>query len=187
MSNTSFHIIRLGCASIQADGIKIASLLQKNGLCPSSGIEDAGIIIILTCGFSYKQYNDSIDTIKAISESNKESAKIWIGGCVPAINKNFIQELPFSVDLIFSPRNFETVLDEYIKSQSLLFQTNNTIIYYNHDEVYPVRIINGCTENCAYCVIKKAGGKVLSQPISKLEQEIRNISNEIKCISVTSI
>ncbi|GHT08448.1 hypothetical protein FACS189432_08230 [Bacteroidia bacterium] len=184
MSYTYFHIIRLGCASIQADGIKIASLLQKKGLFLSSGIEDADIIIVLTCGFSYKQYNESIDTIKKINYRKKESANIWIGGCVPAINKNFIQELPFDVDLIFSPRNFETVLDEYIKSQPLLFQTNNTVIDYNHDEVYPVRIINGCTENCVYCVIKKACGKALSQPISNLEQEIRNIGNEIKCVSL---
>jgi tRNA-2-methylthio-N6-dimethylallyladenosine synthase len=184
MNNKYFHIIRLGCASIQADGIKIASYLQKNGLLPSSEIEDADIIIILTCGFSYKQYNESIDTIRKINDNKKESAKIWIGGCIPAINKNFIQELPFDADLIFSPRNFEEVLNEYIKNQPFVFQTNNTIIDYNHDEVYPIRIINGCTENCTYCVIKRAGGKALSQPIPKLEKEIRNISNEIKCISL---
>jgi tRNA-2-methylthio-N6-dimethylallyladenosine synthase len=184
LSNKYFHIIQLGCASIQADGIKIASCLQKNGLLLSSGIEDADIIIILTCGFSYKQYNESINTIKQINHDKKESAKIWIGGCIPAINKNFIQELPFDVDLIFFPRNFEAVLNEYIKNQSSLFQLNNTVVNYNQGEVYPVRIMNGCTENCTYCVIKRAGGKALSQPIFKLEKEIRNIGNEIKCISL---
>lgn len=184
MSNKYFHIIRLGCASIQADGIKIVSCLQKNGLYLSSVIEDADIIIVLTCGFSYKQYNESIDTIKRINDNKKESAKIWIGGCIPAINKNFIQELPFDADLIFSPRNFEEVLNEYIKNQPSLFQPSNTIVDYNQGEIYPVRIMNGCTENCTYCVIKRAGGKALSQPLSKLEKEIRNISNEVKCISL---
>jgi len=174
----------LGCASIQADGIKISSCLQKNGLSQSSEIDEADIIIILTCGYSYKQYNESIDTITEINRSKKESAKIWIGGCVPAINKNFIQKFPFEVDLIFAPRNFEEKLNEYIKNQPLLFQTSSIVTEYNQGEVYPVRIINGCTENCSYCVIKRAGGKALSQPISKLEKEIRNIGNEVKCISL---
>ena len=184
MSDRKFYIIRLGCASIQADGIKIASCLQQNGLFLSSEIEEADIIIVLTCGFSFKQYNDSIAKIKEINGSKKESAKIWVGGCIPAINKNFIQELPFEVDLIFAPRNFEKIINEYIQSQPVLFPTNDTIINGNSDEVYPLRIINGCTENCAYCVIKRAGGKALSQPIPKLEKEIRSISDKIRCISL---
>ena len=184
MSNKNFHIIRLGCASIQADEIKIAACLQKNGLSLSAGIADADFIIILTCGFSFKQYNDSIAKIKEINGDKKESVKIWIGGCVPAINKNFIQELPFEIDLIFAPRNFEKIINEYIEIQPALFQTNNTAIDHNLGEVYPMRIINGCTENCAYCVIKRAGGQALSQPIAKLEKEIRNIGSEIKCISL---
>jgi len=184
MISKKFYIIRLGCASIQADEIKIAYCLQRNGLFSSSEIGDADFVIVLTCGFSFKQYNDSIAKIKEINDNKKESAKIWIGGCIPAINKNFIQELPFEVDLFFTPRNFEKIIDEYIENQQDLFQTNNAEIDYNLGEIYPLRIINGCTENCAYCVIKRAGGQALSQPISKLEKEIQNIGNEIKCISL---
>lgn len=184
MSSKKFYIIRLGCASLQADEIKIASCLQKNALSLSSGIEDADIIIVLTCGFSYKPYNESIDKVKEINNNKKKSAKIWVGGCIPAINKNFTQELSFEIDLIFAPRNFEKVLNEYINKHPFLFQTSDTIAEYNQSEIYPIRIINGCTENCAYCVIKRAGGKALSQPISKLEQEIRNIGDRIKCISL---
>lgn len=184
MSSTNFHIIRLGCASIQADGIRIASYLQQNGFSVSSNIEDADIIIILTCGFSYKQYNESIETIKVINDTKKESAEIWIGGCVPAINKNFIKELSFDVALIFSPRNFEEILARHI--QTLLPVQNVWCAAVNeyHSDVYPIRIMNGCTENCAYCVIKRAGGRALSRPISKLEQEIRNIRGNIRCISL---
>jgi len=99
-----------------------------NGLSLSSEIADADFIIILTCGFSFKQYNDSIAKIKEINDNKKESAKIWIGGCAPAINKNFVQELPFEIDLIFAPRNFEKIINEYIENQPDLFHENNNTV-----------------------------------------------------------
>lgn len=176
-----FHVIQLGCASNEADSFGILSCLLSHGCTITDSIEDCDVIIVMTCGFSSKQYNDSINCIKNVNKTKQSDAEIWIGGCVPAINKNLIKELPFEVSLLFAPRNFEQKLEEYLNSNldfSKLILNDETI-----DSV-PIRIINGCTENCTYCVIKRAGGKSKSKPKEQIVNLISTLSNNVKSIKL---
>ena len=113
LEKKKFHIIQLGCASNQADGIKIANFLNNDGSELTLKIEDANVIIIMSCGFSKKQYQETVKVISLINKEKKKGAEIWVGGCVPAINKNFHSEFPFKIDKYFTPRNFDSLIDNY--------------------------------------------------------------------------
>lgn len=176
-----FHIIQLGCQSNEADSFGIKSCLLSHGCSITDSIEDSDVIIVMTCGFTSKQYNDSIECIKKVNSTKRPDAEIWIGGCVPAINKNLTKELPFEIGLFFAPRNFEQRIEEYIGSIldfSKFTLSDETI------ESVPIRIVNGCTENCTYCVIKRAGGKSRSKPMNQIINLILALGSNVKSIKL---
>ena len=176
-----FHVIQLGCASNEADSFGIVSCLLDHGFTKVGSVEDSDVIIVMTCGFSSKQYHDSIDCIKNVNETKRPDAEIWVGGCMPAINKNLAKELPFEVALFFAPRTFEQKLEAYLESKldfSRIILKDETI------ESVPVRIVNGCTEHCSYCVIKRAGGKSKSKPIAEILERILSMGNQVRSIKL---
>lgn len=184
MLNTKFHIIQLGCASNQADSFRIRQSLLDKKACITSNINDAEVIIILTCGFSRKQYSETIQVISDVNQNRKDSkTEIWIGGCVPAINKNFVKEFEFPIDKVFTPRNFESLLGFNKQSDTFLIKDSSDSPFLKLSS-YPIRIVNGCTENCSYCVIKKAGGETKSKSIKQIIQEVILLDTKIDSISL---
>lgn len=176
-----FHVIQLGCQSNEADSFGITSCLLSHGCLVTDSIEDSDVIIVMTCGFASKRYNNSIDCIKNVHKNMQSDAEIWIGGCIPAINKNLAKELPFDVALFFAPRDFEQKLETYMNFRldfSKVVLNDKTI------ESFPVRIINGCSENCSYCVIKRAGGKSRSKPMNQIISLISTLDSNVKTIKL---
>ena len=108
-----YQVIQLGCASNEADSFGIKSCLLGHGFTISDTVEDSDVIIVMTCGFSSKQYHDSLECIQNVNRTKRADAEIWIGGCIPAINKNLAKELPFEVSLFFaralSNRNWKSI------------------------------------------------------------------------------
>lgn len=174
------HIIQLGCASNQADGIKIATNLGSNSELTLK-IEEANVIIIMSCGFSKKQYQETINVISEVNKIKNVGAEIWVGGCVPAINKNFQLELPFKIDKYFTPRDFDFLINK--SSGNIQFNENEieSLLKIKLNS-YPIRIANGCSENCSYCVIKRAGGKTKSKTISEIILEIQLINKNVNSV-----
>ena len=176
-----FHIIQLGCQSNEADAFGIISCLLAHGCSITDSIEDSDVIIVMTCGFASKRYNNSIDCIKKVNRIKRSDAEIWIGGCIPAINANLAKELPFEVGLVFAPRDFEQKIEEYLDCHldfSKINSNDETI------ESVPVRIINGCSENCTYCVIKCAGGTSRSKPMGQIINLILALNRNVKTIKL---
>lgn len=176
-----FHVIQLGCQSNEADSFGIKSCLLHHGCSITDSIVDSDVIIVMTCGFSSKQYNESVECIKNVNRIKRSDAEIWIGGCVPAINRNLTKELPFEVGLLFAPRNFEQKIEEYL---DLNLDFSKIIINDETIESVPIRIVNGCTENCAYCVIKRAGGKSRSKPMDQIIKLISGLGSNVKSIKL---
>ncbi len=183
MKEQKYHIIQLGCASNQADGNHIEHYLNNSGSIITNNLIDADIIIIMTCGFSKKQYEETIDVVTKVNNQKQNNAEIWIGGCVPAINKSFYNELPFNINKFFTPRNFEGVFNANKQTQKLK-HINNSQISHNKLNAYPIRIVNGCTENCSYCVIKSAGGETKSKTIAQIIDKIKTLDKKITSISL---
>lgn len=176
-----FHVIQLGCQSNEADSFGIISSLLAHGCSITDLIEDSDVIIVMTCGFASKRYNNSIECIMRVNRLKRPDAEIWIGGCIPAINKNLAKDLPFEIGLVFAPRDFEQKIEEYLNSNlgfSKITPNNETT------ESVPIRIINGCSENCTYCVIKRAGGNSKSKPMDQIINLISALGSNVKLIKL---
>jgi len=176
-----FHIIQRGCVSNESDGLGIKSCLLNYGCIIADKVENSDVVIVMTCGFSKKQFNESIECVLDIANRKRKDARIWVGGCVPAINSNILKNQPVDIDMYFTPRTFKKVLENFLKSQ-LDFMPTCQLDHKSNK--YPIRIINGCTENCTYCVIKRAGGNALSKPIEVILEEIKHLSDNVNEIEL---
>ncbi len=181
--NKKYHILQLGCASNQADGIRIANHLIDTNNYVVEDPKEADVIIVMSCGFSKKQYSDTLNEIAEINKLKHKKSEIWIGGCIPAINKKFTSELSFKVDNFFTPRNFEEHFS-ILKDKKPLDKKKIQDLLKIKLNSFPIRISNGCNENCSYCVIKRAGGKTKSKTITEIISEVDNLDYKINAISL---
>jgi MiaB/RimO family radical SAM methylthiotransferase len=84
---------------------------------------EADVILLSTCGFTQAAEDFALKTIKRIEKEMKPGTDIYIGGCLPKINKEVLVGYQ-----TFDPRNYE-VLDKYFEMEKKFsqFKRPNTI------------------------------------------------------------
>ena len=60
MNSKAFHLISLGCAKNTVDSESMAALLQESGYFPVEKPNQAGILIVNTCGFIQAARQESL-------------------------------------------------------------------------------------------------------------------------------
>ena len=73
--------VSLGCPKALVDSEKILTRLRAEGYETAETYEDAGLVIINTCGFITAAQEESIETI---SEALSENGKVIVTGCLGA-------------------------------------------------------------------------------------------------------
>jgi len=136
--------------------------------------QDADVVIVITCGFSFLQQNESIAKMKHLKEQMKEGAELWVGGCLPRINPSFVGQIGASH--LFDPRHLEAI-DELVNHNGTIetFIPNRAYseITGLPETIFPIRISTGCLDRCRFCQIWRATGNLCSLPIEKLVLEVR--------------
>jgi len=193
----SVYIYSNGCSSNMLDGERMCQYFELNGYELTPDPHSADLIIVNTCAFEADSERDSID--KIIELKNEKSARLVVCGCLPAINKQKLDEV-FGGDY-FIPKNAETWsrLDQIIhaevpistvKDPSILshrwkdwklvglykaFKENDNCKEINgYDEnAYHIRIATGCTGSCTFCAIRYARGYIKSKTIEDIVSDFR--------------
>lgn len=163
----SFYIISLGCSKNLVDSERINGEMLSAGYRPADSAEEAGIIIINTCGFIRPAKEESIEVIlDAVSlkeehgdtvnllEEEKFGRKVVVTGC---LSKRYFNDLSSDmpeVDFFYGiPDN------DFIPklSESFHVRINNPRherrrLYTGPSSSY-IKISDGCSNNCSYCAI----------------------------------
>ncbi len=165
--NISFYIISLGCSKNLVDSERINGEMISAGYRPADSAEEAGIIIINTCGFIKPAKEESIEVILdalSLKEENGEnlhlvegdrfSKKIAVTGC---LSKRYFEDLGKDIpeiDFLYGipDKDFVPKL-----SESFNISINNPIherrrLYSPPSSSY-IKISDGCSNNCSYCAI----------------------------------
>jgi tRNA A37 methylthiotransferase MiaB len=83
MGYQQFTIKCFGCPRRDVDAERIANYLVANGLKRTSSDEEADYLVVITCGLTQKQANDSIN---CIVDFQKCKGRIFVYGCLPAMD-----------------------------------------------------------------------------------------------------
>jgi len=183
------HLASLGCARNLVDSETMLGHLIKKGWDITQEPAEADAIIVNTCSFISDAINESIDTILELAKFKKTGncKKLLVAGCLPERFREKLAELLPEVDFFLGTGAYDQVahvLENHpsgCKQICLLpnpekaafpetaiprIRTSDTIAY--------VKIAEGCSKHCTYCIIPRLRGKKYrSKPAEDILHEAR--------------
>ncbi len=186
----SIFLVSLGCSKNLVDSEHMLGLIKSKGFDLASSIEDAGIAVINTCGFIQPAVEEAIDTILEVAELKKQGKlkKIVVVGCfVQRYGYKLLKEMP-EVDGWLGTGEIYRIADiienEDSGSEDRFFIGRPT---YLADHSVPrvrttpfytayLRIAEGCTHRCSYCMIPRLRGPLRSRQMESLITEAEEMA-----------
>lgn len=189
MSN-SVGFISLGCAKNQVDCEQMMFRLQEAGYRVQPSVEGADLVVINTCGFIDSAKSEAIDHIIAMGQLKQEGriGKILVTGCLAQrYQEQILQELP-EVDGILGTGSYYDITSaanavlggqavNEMGSIDAPLQECGRILTTPRHYAY-LKIAEGCSNRCAYCVIPKLRGKYRSRAMDDVLYEARMLADD---------
>lgn len=171
------YLESLGCARNQVDSEIMTGRLKKAGCTFTQDPEEAETIVVNTCSFIEEAAQESIDVILELAEYKKEGRckRLVVTGCLPErFREQILSSLP-EVDVLLGTGAFEQIAKAVREPQY-----TNLCVLPDPDltELQPLdaprdltaphlaylKIAEGCSKSCTYCIIPKLRGKQKSRP-----------------------
>ncbi len=185
-SSKSIRVFSLGCPKNLVDSEVMLGSLHQAGWRLSLG-EEADVVLVNTCGFIRDAKEESIEAILSAAR-DKEAGKykyLVVAGCLPQrYKKELPQELP-EVDLFLGTNEVgeaaglleklvrgELKKREVIGRPRFLYDHETPRILSSGPASAYIKIAEGCSNRCAYCVIPKIRGRLRSRTIPSVFAEV---------------
>jgi ribosomal protein S12 methylthiotransferase len=175
---TKVNIVTLGCSKNQVDSEVLLTQLRGNNIDATheSASDDAGIVVINTCGFIDNAKQESIDTILRYVDAKEEGFvdKVYVTGCLSERYKDSLKlEIP-EVDAWFGTRDLSRLLKQ-LKANYKQELVGERILT-NPGHFAYLKISEGCDRPCSFCAIPLMRGKHISRPMEELVLEATNLA-----------
>lgn len=184
--NVSF--ISLGCDKNRVNTEQMMACCLQAGMTVQEDVNGSDVVVINTCGFIDSAKTEAIETILSAAELKAagEVKKIIVTGCLSQRYKDeMLTELP-EVDGILGTADYGTIVETVEKVME------NETVYTFSDINGPVeelprvlstpqhyaylRIAEGCSNRCAYCVIPSLRGNYRSRRMEDILTEARALA-----------
>lgn len=168
--------ISLGCPKALVDSERILTQLRFDGYEVSPNYEDAGVVIVNTCGFIDSAKAESLE---AISEAVQENGRVLVTGCMgKGEDAQRIQDLHPNILGISGPAAYEEVVGAVHEVIPMTRQPDplNDLIPAQGIKLTPrhyayLKISEGCNHRCKFCIIPSMRGDLVSRPIGDIMRE----------------
>ncbi|HNZ82096.1 MAG TPA: 30S ribosomal protein S12 methylthiotransferase RimO [Sedimentibacter sp.] len=180
----------LGCSKNLVDSENMLGILTEKGYKTTDYADKADYIIINTCSFINDAQEESVNAILSaadIKNTLNKKTKIIVTGCLSErFGAELGKEIP-EVDIIVGTGGFEKIdqyIQEFEKNKKLVMDTGSEL---DIDKDLPrniltepwyayLKIAEGCSNNCTYCVIPKLRGPFKSRIIENIVEEAKVLS-----------
>ena len=166
----------LGCARNQVDSEIMIGRLKKAGWKVTDDPDEAETIVVNTCSFIEDAAQESIDVILELAEYKKTGSckRLVVAGCLPErYREEILQSMP-EVDVFLGTGAFDQIVnaarDPQFTNQCLLPDPDLIMlpdVDSPRDLMSPhlayIKIAEGCSKACTYCIIPKLRGKQKSR------------------------
>ncbi len=171
---TTFFIRSLGCKVSQYDGERIAEKLKEYDLEENEDYPD--LFILNGCSVTGRASQKARQIIRAVRRK-KADCKIVLAGCEARLVKKNNENIP-EVDWLL-PYNDIDSIKEMMSALSLDIKCDNEakITHFNHTEMTRayLKVQDGCSQFCSYCIVAHLRGKEWSRPIDDAVREAREL------------
>ena len=188
-------VLTFGCKVNQYDSNAMRSTMVRNGYQIVPETEPADVCLINTCTVTNIADQKARKIIRRVVKRNPE-AKVLVTGCYAERDRQQIEQIE-GVSLVFGNRE-KADLDQYLEYLSL--QTHQPtsgllqITPVQHDAIREhanfglsvsdtgdrtrgiIKVQDGCSAFCTYCIIPYVRGRMTSRPISEIVTEVEEIA-----------
>ena len=182
-------MVSLGCPKNLVDAEVMLGCLPSEEYEITTDEKEADIIIVNTCSFIKEAKQESIDTILDLAD-RKHDAKcrlLVVTGCLPQrYQEELGAELP-EVDIFIGtgeyPRIAEILAEKRTTSGQLRYVGDPNFVFdpdlprMKSSPAYTayLKIAEGCSNCCSYCVIPSLRGDLRSRPFEQVMKEAREL------------
>ena len=180
------NLVSLGCARNLIDSEVMLGRLSKAGWVITSDLNQAETIIVNTCSFIESAANESIDTILKLARYKQDGncKRLIVTGCLPQrYREDVVKAIP-EVDLFLGTGAFDKIVEAVDGSigpsacllpdpDLLSLQRADTPRVQSFRHTAYLKIAEGCSKHCSYCIIPKLRGRQKSRLIEDIVVEAR--------------
>ncbi|MDK2930165.1 MAG: ribosomal protein methylthiotransferase [Bacillota bacterium] len=182
-------LVSLGCAKNLVDSEVMAGLLTAAGYRMTSFPGDADVIVVNTCAFIGEAQQEAVDTILDLAK-HKEAGRcraLVVTGCLAQrFASELLAEIP-EIDAVVGTGDFPLIADVVRRALSgervrlvgtpcYLYDENAPRILSTPPYMAYVKIAEGCSNQCSYCVIPDLRGPYRSRPMESIIAEVRKLA-----------
>uniref|UniRef100_A0A2I3HRP7 Mitochondrial tRNA methylthiotransferase CDK5RAP1 n=1 Tax=Nomascus leucogenys TaxID=61853 RepID=A0A2I3HRP7_NOMLE len=180
------------------------SILQKSGYLRTSNLQEADVILLVTCSIREKAEQtiwNRLHQLKALKTRRPRSRvplKIGILGCMAERLKEEILNREKMVDILAGPDAYRdlpqllAVAESGQQAANVLLSLDET-----YADVMPVQtspsatsafvsIMRGCDNMCSYCIVPFTRGRERSRPIASILEEVKKLSDSPGFLAVNT-
>lgn len=194
-------LITMGCKVNQYDTQSMREALARNGYEIVDETQTADLYLINTCTVTNAADQKARQAIrKAIRQNPK--ADILVTGCYAESDRKTIEQIP-GVTIVFGNRekaDFQTYIDKLHAKTQLQIQPIQHDAIREHARFSRgiskagkrtralIKVQDGCSAFCTYCIIPYVRGRMTSRPLSDIVDEAQRIADSgIKEIVITGV
>jgi ribosomal protein S12 methylthiotransferase len=182
------YLESLGCAKNQVDSEIMLGRLAQAGWTLTDDPGEAHTIVVNTCSFIESAAQESIDTILELAEYKSSGCcrRLVVSGCLPErYREQIVQTLP-EVDFFLGTGAFDQIVVAVGNGR-----LRHEVVLPDPDLARPeppgtprvratphlayLKVAEGCSRSCTYCVIPKLRGRHKSRPAADVEAEAREL------------
>ncbi|MCB4757009.1 MAG: 30S ribosomal protein S12 methylthiotransferase RimO [Elusimicrobia bacterium] len=180
-------IVPLGCAKNENDAENLASLLKKQGFAIEPDPNKADALVVHTCSFIDAAKKESIRTILDATRNKRSGKKLIVTGClVQHYGQELMKEFP-EVDAFLGTGQLAQIPDLLTRPRERFLDKSNPGGLLDPDAPRQrfvqgptayLRLSEGCSHPCTFCVIPRLRGRLKSRPQEKIYREARILIEE---------
>jgi len=165
----NIYLETYGCTANKSDANLVKYLLKKDYHEIVNEIDDANVIIILTCTVIGTTEQRMLSRLREFKKTGK---RVIVSGCMASVQSDLIKSIIPDVDII--PPQYSYHITDVLDNKNISFEKKNKTIFskYYEDITAPISIAEGCMFSCSYCITSIARGNLRSYPVNEIIQDV---------------
>lgn len=169
----------LGCSRNLVDSEVMIAKLFENGFTIINDIKIADVFVVNTCGFLQEARDEAFFVLDEIFENKKNSSKVIVCGCMANLYSKDILER-YRVFSILSSGNLDKIVDA-VKDATVAvdklsyLQEDFSRVLTDQSHLAYLKISEGCSKACSFCVIPKIKGPLKSRSQISILDEFNHL------------
>ncbi len=154
-----YFIYTLGCRSNQYDSEWLRKYLQGSGFVETPKVSEADVVIINSCVVTHKAERDVRKLINRANRLRSPDSSLILTGCMVPLKRDVDVDYQGSIEEVkeFLRLKVPVLPKKQSRTRAVL------------------RIQDGCSFSCTYCIVPKVRGPAKSRPIEEIIKEAEDL------------